>query len=634
MQITENGKTRGELLRELLASPDLAALQNRVHLQSFLFSSQTIPFQPGTSDSILFRGAATDISSALQTLTDQRDQSHLKGVLLFSDGKHNFGEDPLRIARRLSFPIFSITIGESQSRPDVILTQFLTNDITYVGNEVPVEVTLRGPGFGGRQISVRLLREGEVLDQDVLTLPPEGLDSSLELHFTPQESGFQKITIEVTRLAGETTHINNTGEFYLRVLKSKLKLLFLAGAPSPDLAVIKRLLLADENINLVLRTQKDGTRFYEGRFPSLAETKTVDMLILMDMPGHDLAPSIWGRIVEMIQQEHKPFLIIMGKRVENQKLRTVENFLPFRIPQKVSENVVIPRITSEGTDHPVMRVHENWETSSEIWRQLPPLFSTWKIYRMKPGCQILMDGVYERGSISALQGNHPLILARHVGEEKSLAILGQGLSRWDLLMWGTGGSNEVLKGFMGNSVRWLVTREEEKPVRISTNKTTYQSGEEILFTAQVYDETYQAKSKALVTAVIGSSRLQLMDVGAGRYKNSYRLFESGTYRVVVEAAFQGHHLGKDTVEFSVSSFNPEFMDTRADPELMKNLALTTQGRFGNSDSLSTMISALDVSPQPVYSIKEVELYNYPLTLMLIVLLLTLEWIVRKRKGMV
>ena len=92
------------------------------------------------------------------------------------------------------------------------------------------------------------------------------------------------------------------------------------------------------------------------------------------------------------------------------------------------------------------------------------------------------------GTLPAQQTEIPFILARHVGDEKSVALLGYGLYRWDLLMWGTGGTHDVIKGFVANTMRWLVTREEEKPVRLSTNKSVYRSGEEIFLTAQVYEE--------------------------------------------------------------------------------------------------------------------------------------------------
>ena len=205
-------------------------------------------------------------------------------------------------------------------------------------------------------------------------------------------------------------------------------------------------------------------------------------------------------------------------------------------------------------------------------------------------------------------------------------------------MWGTGGTHDVIKGFVANTVRWLVTREEEKPVRLSTNKTVYRSGEEIFLTVQVYDETYRPVTSALVTSRIrapsGQSTMRFTDAGEGRYITTSRFYESGPYRIEAEAVVQGRSLGQDSVELSVSSFNPEFLDTKANSRLLEGLATLTAGRFGPPDSLASIVDSMRFPAQAVHTSKEIELAHLPAMLILIVVLLSLEWFIRKRRGMV
>lgn len=637
MKIRDNGRMRGEMLQNLLRSPELNTLKDRTELRSYFFSDNILPLSEFNPDSIPFDGTATDITQALKALRDERGVTSMACVLLLSDGGHNLGENPVRLSESLGYPIYGVTIGEAGQKPDLILTQSLTNEVTYTGNEVPVEVSLRGPGYGGSRISVQLRMREKILDQRVVTIPPNGLETSLRLNFTPQDLGFQKVTAEISRLEGELTHENNTREFYIRVLKSKLQVLLLANAPSPDLAFLKRLLLADENIHIIARTQKKGGGFYEDLFPPDAELQTLDLFILLDVPSQFTTASEWGRLIKILQQHEKPFLLIAGKEIDIQKLLSIEALLPFYFPKQKTEGLVLPRLTPEGKFHPIVRIDEDWEANAAAWHQLPPLFSSWRFARPKPGCQLLATGISEKFEPSTMGKGFPLIIARHVGQRKSLAFLGHGLYRWDLLMWGVGGTNDVLKGFLSNSIRWLVTREEDKPVRISTNKRIYRAGEEIFFTAQVYDETYHPLERALVMFTLvspsGEYTLQLADAGNGQYKKTHRVFESGTYRVEGEATLRGRSLGKDEIEFSVSSFNPEFIDTRAHPELMESLARVTGGRSGPPDSLASIVGAMNFQPQTIHSTREIELYSFPWTLALIIVLLSAEWFIRKRKGM-
>ena len=174
-------------------------------------------------------------------------------------------------------------------------------------------------------------------------------------------------------------------------------------------------------------------------------------------------------------------------------------------------------------------------------------------------------------------------------------------------------------------------------MRLSTNKTIYRAGEEVHVSAQIYDETHRPVSDALVTARIASgsnqSVHQLTDVGQGRYRKTVRLFESGAYRIDADAVVQGHTMGRDTVELSISRFNAEFLDTRANPELMDDLARISGGRSGTPDSLSSILESMDFPPQTIRSTMEIELTHIPLMMIIIVIFLAAEWLIRKRKGM-
>ena len=638
MQISEGEKTRGDIVQELLRSHEVEALSRRFRLLPYLFAENTQLVQSLDVDSSTFEGSATDIAQALKMFQETKSDEYLGGILLLSDGAHNSGEDPLRVGEHLGFPVYAVSIGETKPKPDVLLNRLLTNEITYVENRVPVEVSLKGPEFAGRRVSVRLFKDQEVVDRNVVTIPPDGLETSVRLHYTAEEPGFPKMTVDVDRLEGEITFTNNLREFYVRVLKSKLNVLLVADAPSPDLAFLKRLLLADQSILLMTRTQRQGIVFYEGAFPSPSECTSMDLVILLGIPSQTTDPVVWDRLTDILQTQKKPFLIVTTKRTDIQKIQTIDDLLPFYRPQKSLETSVIPRLTMEGRIHPVMRIDESWEVNASLWNRLPPLFSLWRSTGIKPGCQVLARGVSQMGTLPAQQTETPFILARHVGDEKSVALLGYGLYRWDLLMWGTGGTHDVIKGFVANTMRWLVTREEEKPVRLSTNKSVYRSGEEIFLTAQVYDETYRPVTSARVTARVyapsGQSTLRFTDAGEGRYITTVRLYESGAYRIEAEAVVQDRSIGRDSVELSVSSFNPEFLDTKANPRLLDRLATLTAGRFGPPDSLASIVESMRFPQQAVHTSREIELTHLPLMLILIVILLSLEWFIRKRRGMV
>jgi len=230
-----------------------------------------------------------------------------------------------------------------------------------------------------------------------------------------------------------------------------------------------------------------------------------------------------------------------------------------------------------------------------------------------------------------------MIGVRDIGGQKTIEILATGLYRWNLVVRGLGEEPGVLRNFLLNSVRWLSTRDEGKYVQASTNRQVYSSGETVYLMTHVYDQMYRPLDRARVNAtlVAPSTTLsfQLLDKGDGQHEYAIQTLESGMYSVFIEAEIEGRSLGHDTTSFSVSTFNPEFLSTKANPDLLQNLAERTGGKSGPPDSLSGIVNSLIFPPEEVQSTREYELFNFPGSLVLLMILLCAEWFVRKRKGM-
>ncbi len=636
MNVMENQMTRGQELEQLIGSPLLKELANKALLRFYSFSDNLIAFE-SLPDSISFKGTATDLTQALKGIQSQDNITDITACFLFSDGRYNSGENPVRVCKTLDYPVYTITLGTQQEKKDLLLAQIIANEVTYVDNQIPVELFIRGPGYEGENISVRLRKEQKIIDEQSIVVPSNGFETSLKLFLTPQEPGFQKYSADISRLGGEFTYENNQQEFYVQVIKNKLNILVLAGFPSPDLAFLKRILLDDKNLIPIVRTWESEDNFYEGSFPSETEIEKTDLVILLDFP-HSLIPMpVWEKIADGLIRYKKPLFLIAGKHMDFQKLNDLEAMLPINLPQKTTERLVIPKLTARGKIHPVLRTIDNQDENLQAWTELPPIYSCWSNITPKSRSELLMTGIAEKTINLSFVEEIPLLFARRIGEFKSLIFLGHGLYRWDLLMWNIGSTNEVLKRWINNTVRWLVATEDEKLVRFSTNKPIYRSGEEIFLSAQIYDEMFRPVERATVKAVLNSpssqQTLQLADMGGGQYRKTFRLFESGVYTIQGEAALESRLLDRDQLEFSVSSYNPEFENTTANPDLMENIAQITGGQSGFPDSLASFIHTIQFTPQTVYMTKEIKLYNLPLNLILIILLLSLEWLIRKRKGM-
>ena len=204
-----------------------------------------------TGDSLTFKGEATDIAEALKSVKQTSASSNLQAVVLITDGNSTIGMNPLVEAEELSVPVFTVGVGDTSEQKDLLIRKALTNEITYAGTKVPVNVTVHSAGFGGERVQVSIRDGATILDEKSLTLDRGTRDYLVPLSFVTEKEGMQKFTAEVSNLPGELTPQNNRMNFFIKVLKSKLRVALIAGTPSQDAAFIRRAMASDKNIEVI-----------------------------------------------------------------------------------------------------------------------------------------------------------------------------------------------------------------------------------------------------------------------------------------------------------------------------------------------------------------------------------------------
>ena len=237
-------------------------------------------FEP---DSLALSAFRTNIAQALASTEERLRDENLRAVLLVSDGRYNTGRNPLYVSERYPVPVFTAVVGDTLRRQDIRVQRVLTNEVAYVGAELPIEVGIRAEGMGGHRITVSLAADGETITSRTLEIPPGNAEIVVDLSVTPGSEGFQRYTVAITELPDEVTHRNNRESLAVRVLSSKRRILLVAAAPGPDVAAIRRLLARNAAFEVSPFVQKSAGAFYEDAFPaSLAD---FDVIVLAGYPG-------------------------------------------------------------------------------------------------------------------------------------------------------------------------------------------------------------------------------------------------------------------------------------------------------------------------------------------------------------
>ena len=637
MTLTDATGNREQMLRSILNGPGFSKLSSAADVR---FYSIAPAVRLLSAESLQCSGTTTDLAAAFASLEKKTD-GHSSVTLLLSDGNFNQGGNPINSAERSHVPIFTIGIGDSSEQKDIAVGSIVTNSIAYVQSAVPLDVTIRSSGFHNRTITVSLLDEGTLIATEKLTLADStGVAGERTVHFsfTPKSDGLHKYTVSVSSLDGEVTTKNNVRSVTVRVMKNKMKVLLLAGAPSADVSALEQSLAKDPNIETRLYVQQpDGS--LRGKSGTTVQLPTAlsetECLVLVGFPSAPTLASIVTAILNISTEKSIPVFLLLSRTMDYDKLRMLERILPVVIP------VVQNTEQSVFANIPVAMQHHELLLETEdggVWEKLPPIYAPITGFRTKPEAVTLATWRIQNVRLAT-----PIIAFRSAGQMKSFAVLGYAISRWKLLAGASPETESFFDTWISTIIRWLVTRENGSTLRVQPSKEFFSRGEKAEFTIEAYNQSYQPLENADVRMEIERKNsgqkfeATIQPLVGGRFEGSVDMLPEGDFVYRATAAFNGAETGTATGRFSVGEQSIEFSDTKMNKPLLQQMATVSGGSYSDARSADAALNDLGSRPfmkaQERSSTHEFELWNMPLLLSVVVLLFGTEWIVRKRSGM-
>lgn len=641
MAVSEKSSQQINELRKILESKIFEKNLNETAITYYTFTSGLTKLKEYFSGAVDYSGEITDIAAALKSLKDESKNENLQAVVLVSDGNYNQGKNPVYTAEELNVPVFTIGIGDTSEQRDVLIAKVQTNNIAYAQTRIPIDVTVKWSGCRGENVEVVLSEGKSIIDKKTINLNSGDSETQIRMYYEAQEEGAKKITVNVSNITGELTEKNNYKSVFIKVLKSKLKVLILGGSPSADVTAINQALSEDQHIEYISFIQKKVGEFYsykmlDGKELTFSQSSldSADCIVMINFPTIITTKEILEQIKRTIGDQRKSILFINGKDVDYTKLRSIEEYLPFSWTNVNSNELfVFASIHEKNKNHPLLNI----ETAAtyEGWTQLPPVFKTQTQFRSKIESEILATI-----KIQNIQIDEPLILTRNINRYKSAAITGYGLWRWRLLAQGNSLTERLYASFLTHTIKWLTTKEDEKKVRVLPVKEVFATTDPIEFTAQVYDDQYRQLDGAEVSVSIEREKerteMILDAVGSGRYEGAITNLSEGDYVYSANAIKNGRLVGEDKGKFSVGKMNIEYLDTKLNKQLLDRVAFKTGGVYADIENVNKIIKELSskkYEPQEITTITKVQIWNWEYIALLMVLLLSVEWFIRKRNGM-
>jgi hypothetical protein len=628
MKITESYGQRGDSLHYVLRRIKSDWPKDSVIIRTYSFS-QDIHLLSG--DSLDFRGTRTNIANALSSVRDSLVQYNIRSIILFSDGLFNEGANPFVNIKDSSIPISTITVGDTLPKKDIEITDLRYNPVVYAGDSVSLSVNLSQTGFQPGKVIVRLRGASGQIAAKSLTLPPSGFQKSVEFIIAPQEAGEFSFQVEVQSFPNEITTRNNNRQFILRVLKSKHKILLISGQPSFDQRILIHVLQQLPDMQVTVLSENRRGRFYEPDI-RMVDPDSQDLFIYLGYPTSQSDKNFLNSMLSSIQKNKIPLLLMFNEKSVLSNLKPLQDILPVDInSQTVPINDAMIRLSATGLLHPAIRIQEVTRNLSEWWRDLPPVTSFGRGLEVKGDVSILVrqESIKEKEQF-------PLLLATGHRESKTILFAMSDFAGWHLQLQDDPERESFFKNMMSQIIRWLVSREDLQRIHIRPNRSVYRLGELVEFSGQVFDEFYREVDDAEVDIVLEGDSLRIEDVvpnQGGYYAFRTANIPSGIYKYNVKATSDGRFLGSVRGKVAIEQLELEWQETVANMTLMQQLAVNTGGRHWRINEFLNSMNQFKFKEQIQFLSHELVLWNKYYWLIAIILLLSLEWFLRKRWGL-
>lgn len=632
LTIQDHETARSTVLHSILNNDVFKRLESRAELSYYTFGKRLRSWKTTGGDTIALNEDATDIDGALRDLKRQTEGHPSNAVILISDGTYTTGKDPVYAAEELGSPLVTIGIGDSSAQKDLQIGGISANSLVYTGERAAVNVRVRSTGYEGERIEVTLSDGNRVLDRAPIVLEAGTRDYSIDLSYIPEHEGTVHLSAGVGSLPGEITGANNRRVFVARVLRNKTRILLMAGQPSSDVACIKQTL--EEATTVAVRSFVENNRggFY-GPTPTSSDLDSADCIILAGYPSRTSQAALFQRVVERIVSARVPLLLFAEPALDYGKATALGESLPFTaVALSSSEQLVALQVAPDQQSSSIF----GGAADAAAWAEMPPLFRTIGIYRAKAGAQI--PGYVRADNMGTRE---PMLVLRSSGGVKAAALLGYGVWRLRLMTQGSQQTSSLFATFLINSLKWLTIPDDQRPVRVVPEDAEISRGDPVVLHGQTYSASGQPLENVgiTITATRGENTYEtvMRQIGEGRYEGRLESLPEGEYRYHASGALNGTAVGSDSGRFTVGAQDIEFQDTRANIQLMRQLAFRSGGLDVSPEQVPSLDSLLATIPSfqhyTIHTSTEADIWRSEWLFLAMMAALATEWIIRKAGGM-
>jgi len=560
-----------------------------------------------------FSEKSTNLSALFDDISLLYANRNVGAVVMLTDGIYNIGSNPYYAAQKTDFPVYTVALGSDEQATDLFIADIVHNKEVLKGNRAPVEVKVQAGKLAGKTAKITVSDDkGEVFSK-TLQISGNQYFETVSFLVDAQQTGVKKFKVDLDELDGEITHKNNHTQFFIRVIESKDKIAIVYDAPHPDIAAIRSALELSESYDITVASVDE---FKEN--PS-----AFGLIVLHQLPSKKHPASA---LLSQIRQGGVSALYILGTQTDLNAFNGLNTGL------QVTQNKSMTNNATPAYNGNFMLFSFS-EEAQQLLPTLPPLQSPFGTYKASVSANTFMTQ-----RISGVETKYPLIMFNDANGAKTGVVSGVGLWSWKVYDYVNTQNHDAFNEIVDKMAQYLVAKNDKSPFRVRHN-AVFAENAPVEFSAELYNESHELVNTPDVKLTIKGSGDTTYDAQFSKQNNAYYLnmgeLPAGTYTWTAKTQL-GTKSYEKSGSFSVQEIFVETANLVANHDLLRSIAQTSGGKYFNRSEMENVVKEIkandNIKPVASYQKKYSMLLNSPWYLAAIVLLLGIEWFLRKWHG--
>lgn len=558
----------------------------------------------------------SNISDALLSVQDRNYNLNLAAVILASDGMYNQGSNPLYAENKSKSLIYTIALGDTLQRRDALVKQVKYNQLVYAGNAFEIEVELKSFFCNNETLLLSVTENGKLITSRQMKVNGNSFFAGVPVTLSAAQEGLHVYTIAIQKLRNEISYVNNEARIQVNVIKTKQKIMLLAQTPHPDVSAIRQSLGTNPNYEVKFSLLKD----YNNEWIDEAS-----LFILHQLPG---LKGEGYNLIAQLTKKNMPVFFIIGRQSGLNALTQLSALQVAGPPENFNE--------AQAFFNPNFNLFQLETNQQDLFGKLTPLITPYGRYKIPNDAAVFL---YQQ--IGYVKTNAPLLFFSQSKGVQSAYFCGEGFWRWHLQDFMLNGNHEFTQTLLNKTVRLLSGKNDKSKFRVNTTKNIFDENEAVQVEVELYNDAYELINEPEISIVFQNENGKKYAYNFSKTEKAYQLetgnLPPGTYKY--EARVLGSNkYEKKTGKFTVSALQAEYSQTRADHQLLYNLAKQSGGKMFYPGKLNDLYNELTKNEniRPViFEQNEVkELMHQKWIFALLIILMSSEWFIRKWNGFI